>query len=375
MINPTLKPCISISLLVLLFGCQHSNNIQSVSINSLRTGSFYVEYNSKNGSNKLHFFNNSIAYTFDHNENKLTLFSISQGIFEPTTLLTLPKDISMWFHSFISYDGKSVYMIDNKNSIWQYDLLSDSTFKLGTINTSLEVLHDYSASQPLSINLDTLLLYQCYKNYPRNMDEFRNYANSSPFLKVHLQKESQETSDVDCSPFGDYPSDLLSFHEPYPRFTYNMIENYLVVCYEPLDSITSIKPNGQQVSEPIDNKYYTRPKPNSPQDLLEPKTKNKLLEYYSSNFRYTGIRFNKNTNHYLLTFTTPQPSIKDWINTPMKGIVLDSNFKTLYYIEFELDTKPLKRGDFVMYGDKVAIRTNNIEPDKTNYEKYYIIDF
>jgi len=28
--------------------------------------------------------------------------------------------------------------------------------------------------------------------------------------------------------------------------------------------------------------------------------------------------------------TTPQPTIKDWINTPMKGIVLDSNFKTLY---------------------------------------------
>lgn len=362
------------ALLSILIGCQTSeNHCPTVSFRSVISDSFYVAHNSKNGSERFHFFNDSTGYTFDHLSNTLQLFSKDDNILKPSIKISLSPIIPMWFSNFIDFNDSIISFFDRNNAIWKHSLKQNKTELFATLVLDTEILHDYSASQPFIYLNDTLVSHQSYKDYPTSTTSLLKYAKDAPLLQICLDLVNKDS--ITTTPLGQKPKGFLSYFEPYPRFTYNSIKRVVVMCYVPTDTLYQIFFNGTQVAKAISNKHYSASKGNSQKDFFEPKTREQVISYYSNNFRYTGIRYNETQNHYLLTFTTPKESIKEWINTPMKGLVLDDNLNTLYYLEFELDKKPFKSGDFVQYGNKVAIRTNNIESNKTNYEKYYILNF
>ncbi|MBI1307383.1 MAG: hypothetical protein GC181_12335 [Bacteroidetes bacterium] len=364
-----------ILVFVLYVSCRHNAGVQKMlDVKDVVCDSFYIDFNSKNGSVMLYFSSDTLAYTVDQFTNEINTFKRKGKVFISAGKFKIPDNYKMWFHNILEFKEGVLSFITNREQLVVFDFNKMKTMSIVNLNEqgdTFRFVQDFAGSQPLIYRDDKLWIRRSYRTYPQNVNEFKIYANSNMFVKYTFA-DSGSDSVVGQAEFGKYPPDLLNFQEPYPRYTFNIKEKIIAIVYEPRDSIYLLNMlTGEQRAMYIPNNYYIQPRSLSPVNLVTPHSADEIINHYSRNFRYTGIRYNTEQNHYLLTFMIPRPTLQEWINSPILGLVLDKEFKPIYYIRFELDTKPMKQGDFVNYLDKVAIRAKESE----HYEKYYVLDF
>lgn len=272
--------------------------------------------------------NDSIIIAWGEGYNVLSKFKRKTNVFNRVyeKVITHPNQ----FRCFFLDCNNVINLIDDTNEWYIFDTNKGLNrkcklhLKLDHLkeNYLLLSLHEYFAfckDNKIFIRLTHNAVEYYYEGF-----------NENPIVSVNLNKDSFE---------------VARYLFPTPQYIKNMFRPFSVYCfdgkniallYPGIDTLYKYDINkNQYTSAYIGNKEFEQQQTVDQNGMFNSEYS---TIYQLHNFQYQSIFYNKNTRHYILFYQTKvDDSIKVpvWQDQSLKAIVLNEDFKSLYYLDFK----------------------------------------
>lgn len=369
-----LKNFLIIICLGFFFGCSSQKKLKINPYQKYVSDSIYLEYNSNNGVILPILTKDDVLFVNNRFTNSISLFrKYNNNIYVVDSIIDFAKNRISPRSDNVVFQNDGLFFQDKKNDF--YHLKNDSLYQLPTKISSeyyygnwlLEVSN--LLGRQLFWHKDTIYLPISFQYYLK-MDSLRLYSANKLLQKIVVSDSMVHF----YQPILDRPKKTYENNDLYPMICYNSLEKKAIILYPKFNELIvyDLQTNHHNIVK-LSNKLFVK---NVKFDsTFSDLSRDFFLLNTATSFEYVAIRYNPKTNHYLLVFNTPQIDFKTWLQSPPIGVILDSKFKILDYIELENDYTVSKGTNFSNFPDGVLMRINHTDIDKENYEKFYILNF